>query len=168
MLRELLLRKLLLLGKFTDAGGDNPLVFPALGSLLQSIGVKPQFPKDNEHVRKLYAGEVDQWDTTLLAYLLTTEQTLAIYSSGTIEYEAVCKLKDIRNKTFGHLPEAKMSDSDLRNMIDEVKCCYDDLSAELSNLEGQTAGLPSIIPVEKGSTFTEVLKTHLEDIWKSK
>ena len=169
MLRELLLRKLLLLGWFTNVGGDNPsLMFPTLGSSLQSSGVKPQFPKDNEHVRKLFAGEVDKWDTTLLAYLLINEKTLAIYSNGTIEYEAVRKLKDVRNEKFGHLPEAKMSDSDLRNMIDDVKRCYDNLSAELSNLEGQTAGLPSIIPVDEGSTLTEVLKTRLEDIWKSK
>ena len=109
-----------------------------------------------------------KWDTTLLAYLLINEKTLALYSSGTKEYEAVRKLKDIRNEKFGHLPEAKMSDSDLRNMIDDVKRCYDDLSAELSNLEGQTAGFPSIIPVDEGSTFTEALKTRLDNIWKSK
>ena len=157
MLRELLLRKLLLLGWFTNAGGDNPLVFPALGSSLKSRRVKPKFSKDED---KLYAGEVGKWDTTLLAYLLINEKTLAIYSNGTKEYEAVRKLKDIRNEKFGHLSEAKMSDSDLRNMIDDVKRCYDDLSAELSNLEGQTAGLPSIIPVDEGSTFTAVLKTR--------
>ena len=102
------------------------------GQWLQSNQVKHKYKKEQ---KTLDAGNFEEWDTTLLCHLLLEEKILTNLNNGdpligqktSKEYEAVLKLRKIRNEHFGHLSKAEISDDILKQLIEDVKGLYTDL-----------------------------------------
>ena len=121
VLRKVFIKKVDPLRKQTD-----------LGQWLQLNQVKHRYPKEQKTVN---TGNVEEWDTTLLCYLLLDEKKLTKLNNGvpligqnsSKEYKAVLELRKIRNECFGHLSKAEVSDIKLKELIEDVKKCYTDL-----------------------------------------
>ena len=100
-----------------------------LGQWLRSNQVKHRYPKQQN---TLDTGDVEEWDTTLLCHLLLDEKNLTnlnnraplIGQTSSNEHKAVVELRAIRNKYYGHLSKAKISDDKLQQLIEDVKLCY--------------------------------------------
>ena len=104
-----------------------------LGQWLKSNQV--QHPYHKKEKKPLESEDVEKGDTTLLCHLLLYDDSLIKLNNGvpligqksSNEYKAVDQLRKIRNKYYGHLSRAEISDDILQQLIEGVKECYNDL-----------------------------------------
>ena len=105
------------------------------------MGTKDVFKKDTNTKRlrgdqktRLFSGEVEKWDMTLLAHaLLYSSLTLLPKSSN--EYSAVDDLRVIRNKNFAHAIHAQIDDDDLKATVKTIKSSYDTLGIPQNGID---------------------------------
>ena len=97
------------------------------------------FEDENELIEK---GNTSKWDTTLLCRALL-RASLHLFKELQPTEEAIKKLRDLRNKKFGHTSTTKMTDQEFTAFIKTVVSSYQDIgvtSEEYASLEAIKSG----------------------------